>query len=114
MKTTRYALLAIADEETLGCRVWEGPWIPESAFAGYGTGNMTPALVRYKNESINRLVTKFIKAYTKNPSQSFISIWLLVPFPLHFLDRKTCDPKIICDTPNHKRHESTIGDQRDN
>ena len=46
MKTTRYALLAIADEETLGCRVWEGPWIPESAFAGYGTGNMTPALVR--------------------------------------------------------------------
>ena len=56
MKTTRYALLAIADEETLGCRVWEGPWIPESAFAGYGTGNMTPALVRYKNESINRLV----------------------------------------------------------
>ena len=56
MKTTRYALLAIVDEETLGCRVWEGPWIPESAFAGYGTGNMTPALVRYKNESINRLV----------------------------------------------------------
>ena len=56
MKTTRYALLAIADEETLGCRVWEGPWIPESVFAGYGTGNMTPDLVRYKNESINRLV----------------------------------------------------------
>ena len=61
MKTTRYALLAIADEETLGCRVWEGPWIPESVFAGYGTGNMTPALVRYKNESINRLVILFQK-----------------------------------------------------
>ena len=28
-----------------------------TAFAGYGTGNRTPALVRYKNESINRLVT---------------------------------------------------------
>ena len=55
-----YALLAIADEEALGCRVWEGPWIPESAFAGYGTGNMTPALVRYKNESINRLVITII------------------------------------------------------
>ena len=27
-----------------------------TAFAGYGTGNRTPALVRYKNESINRLV----------------------------------------------------------
>ena len=27
-----------------------------TAFAGYGTGNKTPALVRYKNESINRLV----------------------------------------------------------
>ena len=28
-----------------------------TVFASYGTGNRTPALVRYKNESINRLVT---------------------------------------------------------
>ena len=27
-----------------------------TAFAGYGTSNRTPALVRYKNESINRLL----------------------------------------------------------
>ena len=32
-----------------------------TAFAGYGTGNRTPALVRYKNESINRLVTFTIR-----------------------------------------------------
>ena len=31
--------------------------VTATAFAGYGTGNRTPALVRYKNESINRLVT---------------------------------------------------------
>ena len=30
--------------------------VTATAFAGYGTGNRTPALVRYKNESINRLV----------------------------------------------------------
>ena len=24
-------------EEALGCRVWAGPWIPDSAFAGTGT-----------------------------------------------------------------------------
>ena len=59
--------------------------------------------------------TKFIKIHhQKKASQSFISIRLLVPFPLLFLDRKTRDAKIISDIPNHKRDESTIGNQCDN
>ena len=35
--------------------------VTATAFAGYGTGNRTLALVRYKNESINRLVILFQK-----------------------------------------------------
>ena len=42
-----------------------GAWTQDTAtaFAGYGTGNRTPALVRYKNESINRLVTSMLDLY---------------------------------------------------
>ena len=38
VRTVTTALGAIVDEEALGGRVWKGPWIPVSAFAGYGTG----------------------------------------------------------------------------
>ena len=43
-----------------------------TAFAGYGTGNRTPALVRYKNESINRLVIQL-----KDVTQYFIAFCLI-------------------------------------
>ena len=39
-----------------------------TAFAGYG-GNRTPVLVRYKNESINRLVT-FVLGQSAKPRGS--------------------------------------------
>ena len=42
---------AIVDEEALGYRVWEGPWIPVSAFAGTGTITRPRLFKAYKNES---------------------------------------------------------------